>query len=744
MYLAALLSLPLTVLAQPQAQSTLVIDGIANEAAWANAQIFDDFKVVQPYTLQAPLHPTRVRIMGTPEGIAVAFHNEHPASTERRAERTARDADSDGDRVNLYVDFDGDAKVGYNFMVTLAGALQDSTITNERSFSRDWDGQWQGAAVDHGDHWTAEMLIPWSTASMAGSATAKREIAVMFDRVIGATQERSGWPYASYTRPRYLSEFSRIEIDQFQQASFSWFPYASVLSDQVNERLETKFGLDLLWKPSGDFQLTAALNPDFGQVEADELVVNFDAVEVFFSDRRPFFTENQGLFDVRTPDSGLLVYTRRIGGPRDDQPDRAADIDAAVKVNGRFAGTDYGVLTAFERDYADDQTGAYLVNRLQRSVGNLQLGYLGTFADRPALDRQALVQGVDLNWRPNAQWLISGQILGSSVDQQRDSTDGKGAWVRAFHTPNPQWQQELEITHFDDQLNFNDLGFQRRASLNEVEYTLSRRYNDFAAGDARRSVLWALEPQWRSNDRGDRLPAVMQVRREAEFVDGGFSYATINAASSGFDDLISRGNGLVKLPQRMQYAEYFKRLPRRGDWVVAGGVYSQQDGLEDYALGVFSELRWLPREDLNAELDVSVLRSPDWLIWQQEDQFGGFDRRLLEASLDLNWFPAPTHEIRAKLQWLGLRASDAIAYRISDSAHLVASGETLDDFSINTLGLQLRYRWQFAPASDLYVVYSRGGFEERQQDRDELGEMFRRSFDLRDADQFLVKLRYGF
>ena len=60
-----------------------------------------------------------------------------------------------------------------------------------------------------------------------------------------------------------------------------------------------KFGADIQWKPSGSFQLTAALNPDFGQVEADELVVNFDAIEVLFSDKRPFFAENQALFDVR-------------------------------------------------------------------------------------------------------------------------------------------------------------------------------------------------------------------------------------------------------------------------------------------------------------------------------------------------------------------------------------------------------------------------------------------------------------
>ena len=68
--------------------------------------------------------------------------------------------------------------------------------------------------------------------------------------------------------------------------------------------------------------------------EADELVVNFDAIEVLFSDKRPFFAENQALFDVRLAGNDRLIYTRRVGGPRDDDPARAAEIDGAVKLNG--------------------------------------------------------------------------------------------------------------------------------------------------------------------------------------------------------------------------------------------------------------------------------------------------------------------------------------------------------------------------------------------------------------------------
>ena len=84
---------------------------------------------------------------------------------------------------------------------------------------------------------------------------------------------------------------------------------------------------------NGRFQLSGTLNPDFGQVESDQLVVNFGAVETFFSDKRPFFTENQGIFDFGTPsDFSQLLYTRRVGGRQ-----LAAGV-AAIGVHGGFLG----------------------------------------------------------------------------------------------------------------------------------------------------------------------------------------------------------------------------------------------------------------------------------------------------------------------------------------------------------------------------------------------------------------------
>ncbi len=98
--------------------------------------------------------------------------------------------------------------------------------------------------------------------------------------------------------------------------------------------------------------LSATVNPDFGRWKPMSLVVNFDATETFISDKRPFFTENQGIFEFTTPlTSARFSIPRRIGGPADDGQG-SADITGAVKLNGSIGATKYGVFAADEADAA--------------------------------------------------------------------------------------------------------------------------------------------------------------------------------------------------------------------------------------------------------------------------------------------------------------------------------------------------------------------------------------------------------
>ena len=295
--------------------------------------------------------PTEAWILATPEGLAVAFRNTQPPSVPRTQQRVQRDFEEQVDRVNVMVDFDGDHRTGYDFTISSTDGIFDAIITNEIEFNYDWDGNWQHAVGGDDEAWTAEVLIPWHIAPMRESAGDMRTIGIYVDRVIGVTGERAAWPLASFERPRFLSDFAPIEVTQLQPVAAR--PDAVCLRPARHGRQEQRradAGVDVFWKPNGQTQLTATVNPDFGQVESDDLVVNFDATEIFISDKRPFFTENQGIFEFTTPsDFSQLLYTRRVGGPADDG-EGAGDIIAALKLNGSLGATKYGLFAADEAE----------------------------------------------------------------------------------------------------------------------------------------------------------------------------------------------------------------------------------------------------------------------------------------------------------------------------------------------------------------------------------------------------------
>ena len=133
---------------------------------------------------------------------------------------------------------------------------------------------------------------------------------------------------------------------------------------------------------------------------------------------------------------------------------------------------------------------------------------------------------------------------------------------------------------------------------------------------------------------------------------------------------------------------------------------------------------------------------PDWLLWQQDNLVASYDRRELDFNAGFNWQITNRQELRLKLQAIGLSADARQGYRVDVGGNALPSNDPIDDFSLSNLAVQLRYRFEVAPLSYLYVVYGRGGFQ--QQVSDGSDEPFRDSFTLRDDEQLLVKFSYRF
>lgn len=79
---------------------------------------------------------------------------------------------------------------------------------------------------------------------------------------------------------------------------FAFYPFSSATYDDIESDTDFRTGIDMFWRPSSNLQLTTTLNPDFGTVETDDVVINLSAFETFFSEKRLFFLEGNGNFRI--------------------------------------------------------------------------------------------------------------------------------------------------------------------------------------------------------------------------------------------------------------------------------------------------------------------------------------------------------------------------------------------------------------------------------------------------------------
>jgi hypothetical protein len=69
------------------------------------------------------------------------------------------------------------------------------------------------------------------------------------------------------------------------------------------------------------------------------------------------------------------------------------------------------------------------------------------------------------------------------------------------------------------------------------------------------------------------------------------------------------------------------------------------------------------------------------------------------------------------------------------------SNLTSDDFTVSRMSFQARYRWEIAPLSDLFVVYTRGS-NLPSTGESEFQDLLFDSWSQRVTDTWVVKLRY--
>ncbi len=730
-------------LASCAASATVTVDGRVDAEEWRGARHITDFRKVQPFNGEPARLPVVAWILSTPDGLAIAFRVTEPEAMHSH-QRKRRDENASIDRVNVVLDFNANGRTAYNFTVTNSNDISDSAMTAGVQFNGDWDGVWEHAVQEDADGWSAEILIPWYTAPMPKAQNGMHTVGLYLDRVFGSTGERVAWPATTtFGHPRFLFDLHPVELPAYRQSLLAVTPHVLGSFDNISRGSALSGGADLRWKPSGQTQLTATINPDFGQVESDDLVVNFSAQETFFSDKRPFFTENHGAYDFTLlQEDSQLIYTRRVGAPADDGSG-VSDIDGAVKLNGVLGNTAYGVLAAQERG---DAGRTFAALRLNHDFGTQALGMLATRVRHPWLDREASVLGFDYRWRPNERVLVTSNVVGSDIDQPGLATQGMGAVVNVSYQVNNLWSHEWYAMHFDDRLDINDFGYLQRADLDYLHWEVRRRFVDLPETSAYLAREVQVRGSAENNSHGLDLRRSLRFTVEGDLRNGGKETIELVMSPPGHDDLITRGHGVMRTAID-PYLSWERSRPRQGNWAWSGEATlsgNQLSGVHDgwdWSLQV--QPTYFFSDALSTFAEVTYAATPALVVWQHDNLVASFRSKSLQLAGGVAWNIGDRQTLLVRLQALGLDANSPRPYRVNPDMRAAASTDAVDDFNIRNLGLQVRYRYELAPLSDLYVVYGRGGYQLAPVS-ESASAQFLDSFRLRDSEQLLVKLSYRF
>lgn len=294
-----------------------VIDGKLDEAAWQRAKPTEAFTQKFPNEGRAPTDRTTMRVLYDDDAIYIAFDCEqtHSAVVERL---TRRDRLVESDRVEVDLGTRADGKSAFRFVVNAAGVLVDSLLFNDTDSSSDWDEVWDARTSRTSRGWSAEIMIPLRILRFEAARTQSWDFQAR--RYISERQETDEWAFIPRDVAGEVSHYGRLDDlrDLTPTTPIELRPFVlgrirnrDAASSQLANGVDASasVGLDLKWHPTQSLTLDAAVNPDFGQVEADQLVLNLTKFEQFYPEKRPFFLE--GIDTFSTPRQ--IIYTRRIG-----------------------------------------------------------------------------------------------------------------------------------------------------------------------------------------------------------------------------------------------------------------------------------------------------------------------------------------------------------------------------------------------------------------------------------------------
>jgi len=661
------------------------LDGEFGEAVWTRAAPITGFLQRDPREGAPPSFASEVRVAYDKSYVYVAVRAFDSEPARIVGIRTRRDSSSPSDWIRVVIDSYHDRRTAYEFAVNPAGVKQDRYWFADGNSDSSWDAVWDVSVSRDGEGWRAEFRIPFSQLRFE---TGKRDtFGFGVIREIGRLNETSTWPLIAKSRTGFVSQLGelgglqlsgglkRLEVVPYGVARMSARPDDSRNPFDDSPDPGGSAGADIKYALTPGLTMTATINPDFGQVEADPAVVNLTAFETFYPERRPFFVESSGnlRFDLDCNDGACtgLFYSRRIGRQPHGSPDvppggfasvpLQTTIIGAAKVTGRAGAFSIGALdavTAEEQaslsfgsrgasETVEPLTNYALVQAKREWSNQSSLGFMLTNTARRItpgvgyLPSTATTGGVNWDWRlKDPRYSVTGYWAGSAVQGSADAIDAlQQSAVHYYQRPDAGYLdydpaatsmaghagmvgfqkvggQKIRFsfvgTYKTPGFEVNDVGYVRRADAVQQSSWVQFRWD--TPTKLYRSFRLNLN-QWAGwNFGGDTRFTGANVNAHITFPSNWSAGAGFNAEGAGIDDRSTRGGPSMLSKHGANvwyYVESDSRKAVNGGWM---GFYFR-DETGSTAWRADPQVEWRPTSFLALSLGVGFEKMNEDTQW---------------------------------------------------------------------------------------------------------------------------------
>lgn len=464
------------------------IDGVLDDAAWSQVTPMPtgQWKSYNPNRGDdmPEAYRTEVRVAYDDRNVYFAFHCFDDEPDKIRSTVAKRDSSFSDDWIALSLDSAGTGQAAYHLFSNPSASQMDALNTSASGEQFDADMVWFSGARRTADGYVVEVQIPLQTLRFSAADEVKMNL--VFFRKVSRIGYSYAWPEMlpgqwvfdrpsrlifSNLKPRRLVELLpsvTYGVNQARESASTW----GTADDKYNIGASGKFGI------TSGITLDGTINPDFSQVESDAFQVQVNQrFPVFFSEKRPFFMEGMGLFNIAGTggDSNMrtAVHTRRIVDPI-----------FGSKLTGTIGKTAFGVLNAVDDSPIppfDVEGRPFNVANKVTTVGRATYGlgrsdYVGGIFTHTYNDgRQNLVAGGDVSVRRGAAHQFSATFLTSrTTDREVEDATGNTAQV-SYNFATRRYFSLNQFEHYDegfamDTAFYNRTGFTGVWTFSEVNF----------------------------------------------------------------------------------------------------------------------------------------------------------------------------------------------------------------------------------------------------------------------------------